>query len=133
LADSANLAVTATGGAFTLFVGAYTAWIGYRSKGKDLAHAQNTASYDNLQEDVQNLRIALQKAEERGDRYQAQLDACEQRRVDELAKFRDAMASDQFKRHELRSLVRSCLLVLDENHIPHEDMKRRAKALDKLP
>ncbi|RYG33583.1 hypothetical protein EON81_17835 [bacterium] len=125
--STTNETVTASAGFLTILIGGYTAWAGYKNKGKDQEHARETASYDNLQEDLRNCRHDLAAERERADRYQSLWDACEERRMEELARYRESMAADQALRHDLRSLVRNALARMEDAGVDCEDLRERAR------
>ncbi|MGV3619106.1 MAG: hypothetical protein ACO1SV_27585 [Fimbriimonas sp.] len=74
MANEFNASVAAIGGLITVAVGVYTAWIGARQKGRDQHLAVAIATWDNLQEDIRNLRLDLTQERERSERLRAALD-----------------------------------------------------------
>ena len=116
---TANESIVAASGLATVVVAGYTAFTGYRAKGKDQHLARETTSYDNLQEDLREKRgeVAALKEEVRAERARAD-------------GYHGELIAQQDVRHELRSIARTALELLREHGVPHEGLRERVRSLD---
>lgn len=119
-----NAVIATAGAGFTAVVSLYTAVTGYRSKGKDQHLARETAGYDQLQEDNDRLRKALEECETRCGR--------ERERADREREMRDrdhgSLMAAQDVRHELRSILRVAFTRLMDAGIDYKDLADRERA-----
>lgn len=136
--DFNNNAVAGFSALITATVGFLVWFTGWRQKGLDQQVAKETSNHDQIQEDLAACRIEAERQRKRADEYQDRFDKSEMARVEALRNYRDDMASDQNKRHELRSLVRALLIrIEDHNHdckqceISIDDLKVRVEMLDR--